>query len=51
MYILVILIFISPMETAKDQFHFANKRECERISDMLKSVSKFRTITSCQAVT
>lgn len=50
MYILVILMFINPMQPIKDQFHFANKGECERVSSMLRSVSKYRTLATCQPV-
>lgn len=50
MYVLVILVFLNSMQTSKDQFHFVSKGECERVGEMLKTVSKYRTITSCQPI-
>lgn len=50
MYILVLLVFINPGQVTKDQFHFANQVECQRVSELLKTVSKFRIISNCQQV-
>lgn len=50
MYVLIILVFLNPLQATKDQFHFVNKSECERVGQMLKVVSKYRTVTSCQQI-
>lgn len=50
MFILVILVFISAQEPVREQFLFARKGECEKLVEMVKTVSKYRVLTSCQQV-
>lgn len=50
MFVLVILVFLSPQQPVKGQFLFAKKGECEKLVEMVKTVSKYRVLTSCQQV-
>lgn len=50
MFVLVILVFLSPQQPVKEQFLFVKKGECEKLVEMVKAVSKYRILTSCQQV-
>lgn len=50
MFVLVILVFLSPQQPIKEQFLFTKKGECEKLVEMVKAVSKYRVLTSCQQV-
>lgn len=48
MYILVLLIFLTPQEPVQDQFVFANQKECQRAAKMVRAISRFRALVACQ---